>query len=103
MIADYTKLRVAFGKPIGSNHRVEHKCSDIENAKSSLTDYAAWAIDEKHPNAPLAVWMADASHKVSNMDPAASRHRHDLGAGPALLHEAGEGERRRVRGHHLAP
>lgn len=66
MIADYTKLRVAFGKPTGSYHRVEDKCSDIENAKL-LTYYAAWAIDGKQPNAPLAVWMADAGHKVSNI------------------------------------
>jgi hypothetical protein len=63
MIAHHTKLCVAFGKPIGSYHGVEHKCSGIENAKCSV----AWAIDEKQPNAPVAVWMADASHKVSNM------------------------------------
>jgi len=64
-IADYTNLRVAFGKPIGSYHRVEDKSPHIENAK--LTYYAAWAIDGKQPNAPLAVGMADAGHKVSNM------------------------------------
>jgi hypothetical protein len=33
MIAHHTKLCVAFGKPIGSYHGVEHKCSGIENAK----------------------------------------------------------------------
>ena len=71
---DYAKLRVAFGKPIGSYQGVKHKCSDmlveVENAKS-LTYYAAWAIDEKQPDAPMAVSMAkayasDASRKVSN-------------------------------------
>jgi len=74
MTVDYAKLRVAFGKPIGSYQGVKHKCSDmlveVENAKS-LTYYAAWAIDEKQPDAPLAVSMAkayasDASRKVSN-------------------------------------
>jgi alkylation response protein AidB-like acyl-CoA dehydrogenase len=75
MTVDYAKLRVAFGKPIGSYQGVKHKCSDmlveVENAKS-LTYYAAWAIDEKQPDAPLAVSMAkayasDASRKVSNI------------------------------------
>ena len=50
MTVDYAKLRVAFGKPIGSYQGVKHKCADmlveVENAKS-LTYYAAWAVDEK--------------------------------------------------------
>jgi alkylation response protein AidB-like acyl-CoA dehydrogenase len=74
MTVDYAKLRVAFGKPIGSYQGVKHKCADmlveVENAKS-LTYYAAWAIDEKQPDAAMAVSMAkayasDASRKVSN-------------------------------------
>jgi len=74
MTVEYAKLRVTFGKPIGSYQGVKHKCADmlveVENAKS-LTYYAAWAIDERQPDAPLAVSMAkaaasDASRKVSN-------------------------------------
>ena len=74
MTVEYAKLRVTFGKPIGSYQGVKHKCADmlveVENAKS-LTYYAAWAIDENSPDAPLAVSMAkayasDASRKVSN-------------------------------------
>ena len=74
MTVDYAKLREAFGKPIGSYQGVKHRCADmlveVENAKS-LTYYAAWAIDEKQQDAPLAVSMAkayasDASRKVSN-------------------------------------
>ena len=74
MTVDYAKLREAFGKPIGSYQGVKHKCADmlveVENAKS-LTYYAAWAIDEKQPDAAMAVSMAkayasDASRKVSN-------------------------------------
>ena len=64
-IADYIKLRVAFRKPIGSYRRVEDQCCDIGNVK--LTYYVARAIDGKQPNAPPAVWMADAGHKMSNM------------------------------------
>src|SRR5882672_5800748 len=61
---DYAKLRVAFGKPIGSYQGVKHKCADmlieIENAKS-LTYYAAWAVDEDEPDAAMAVSMAKAA------------------------------------------
>jgi alkylation response protein AidB-like acyl-CoA dehydrogenase len=61
---DYAKMRVAFGKPIGSYQGVKHKCADmlvdIENAKS-LTYYAAWAVDEGDAEAPMAVSMAKAA------------------------------------------
>ncbi len=61
---DYAKMRVAFGKPIGSYQGVKHKCADmlveIENAKS-LTYYAAWAIDEGEADAAMAASMAKAA------------------------------------------
>jgi alkylation response protein AidB-like acyl-CoA dehydrogenase len=61
---DYAKMRVAFGKPIGSYQGVKHKCADmlieIENAKS-LTYYAAWAFDQGEPDATMAVSMAKAA------------------------------------------
>ncbi len=63
MCAEYAKIRVAFGKPIGAYQAVKHKCADmlvaIENAKS-ITYYAAWAVDEGVPEAPLAASMAKA-------------------------------------------
>jgi len=64
MTVDYAKMRIAFGKPIGSYQGVKHKCADmlvdIENAKS-LTYYAAWAVDEGEPDAAMAVSMAKAA------------------------------------------
>jgi alkylation response protein AidB-like acyl-CoA dehydrogenase len=72
MTVEYAKLRVAFGKPIGSYQGVKHQCAnmliEIENAKS-LTYYAAWALDEGSDEAVQAVSMAkacasDASRKV---------------------------------------
>ena len=64
MTVDYAKLRVAFGKPIGSYQGVKHQAADmlvsIENAKS-LTYYAAWAVDQGEDEAPLAVSMAKAA------------------------------------------
>ena len=63
MTTDYAKIRVAFGKPIGSYQGVKHRAADmlveVENAKS-LTYYAAWAVDENVPEAPLAASMAKA-------------------------------------------
>jgi alkylation response protein AidB-like acyl-CoA dehydrogenase len=64
MSVDYAKLRVAFGKPIGSYQGVKHQAADmlvaIENAKS-LTYYAAWALDQGMDDGPLAVAMAKAA------------------------------------------
>jgi alkylation response protein AidB-like acyl-CoA dehydrogenase len=60
---EYAKMRVAFGKPIGTYQAVKHKCADmlvaVENAKS-ITYYAAWAADQDAPDAPLAAAMAKA-------------------------------------------
>jgi alkylation response protein AidB-like acyl-CoA dehydrogenase len=64
MTVDYAKLRIAFGKPIGSYQGVKHQAADmlvaLENAKS-LTYYAAWAVDQDNDDAPLAVAMAKAA------------------------------------------
>jgi alkylation response protein AidB-like acyl-CoA dehydrogenase len=64
MTVAYAKIRIAFGKPIGSYQGVKHQAADmlvaIENAKS-LTYYAAWAVDQGLDEAPLAVSMAKAA------------------------------------------
>jgi alkylation response protein AidB-like acyl-CoA dehydrogenase len=64
MTTEYAKLRIAFGRPIGSYQGVKHKAADmlvdIENARS-LTYYAAWACDEGSAEAPLAAAMAKAA------------------------------------------
>ena len=63
MTTDYAKIRIAFGKPIGSYQGVKHRAADmlvdVENTKS-LTYYAAWAVDENVPEAALACSMAKA-------------------------------------------
>jgi len=63
MTTEYAKLRIAFGRPIGSYQGVKHRAADmlvdVENAKS-LTYYAAWAVDENAPDAALAASMAKA-------------------------------------------
>jgi alkylation response protein AidB-like acyl-CoA dehydrogenase len=74
MTTEYAKIRIAFGRPIGSYQGVKHRAADmlvdVENAKS-ITYYAAWAVDENVPEAPLAASMAkayvsDAYRKVAS-------------------------------------
>jgi len=59
----YAKERVQFGKPIGVNQAIKHKCADmlfeVESAKS-ITYYAAWAAREDNDEAPLTAAMAKA-------------------------------------------
>ncbi len=59
----YAKERIQFGKPIGVNQAIKHKCADmlihVECAKS-ITYYAAWALSEGVDEATLAAAMAKA-------------------------------------------
>jgi alkylation response protein AidB-like acyl-CoA dehydrogenase len=59
----YAKERVQFGKPIGVNQAIKHKCADmlieVESSKS-ITYYAAWAVSENTDEAELAASMAKA-------------------------------------------
>jgi alkylation response protein AidB-like acyl-CoA dehydrogenase len=74
MTVEYAKTRKQFGRPIGQFQAVQHLCADMlvytESARSSAY-YAAWAIQEGVPEAPLAVSVAkayasDAYREVGN-------------------------------------
>src|SRR5262245_53263878 len=60
---EYAKVRVQFGRPIGSFQAIKHKCADmlleVESGKSAAY-YAAWAAAEDNDELPVAASLAKA-------------------------------------------
>ncbi|HEX3426292.1 MAG TPA: acyl-CoA dehydrogenase family protein [Acidimicrobiales bacterium] len=63
MSVEYAKVRVQFGRPIGSFQAIKHKCADmllaVESAKSAAY-YAAWAVAEDNDEVPVMASLAKA-------------------------------------------
>jgi alkylation response protein AidB-like acyl-CoA dehydrogenase len=63
MAVEYAKVRVQFGRPIGSFQAVKHKCADmliaVEKARSAAY-HASWTVDHAADELPVAASMAKA-------------------------------------------
>ena len=60
---EYAKVRVQFGRPIGSFQAIKHKCADmlleVESGKSAAY-YSAWAAAEDNEELPVVAALAKA-------------------------------------------
>lgn len=63
MAVEYAKVRVQFGRPIGSFQAIKHKCADmlvlVESARSAA-HYAAWAVEASPDEVAVAASIAKA-------------------------------------------
>jgi alkylation response protein AidB-like acyl-CoA dehydrogenase len=63
MAVEYAKVRVQFGRPIGSFQAIKHKCADmlleVESAKSAAY-YSGWCAAEMNDELPSTASLAKA-------------------------------------------
>jgi alkylation response protein AidB-like acyl-CoA dehydrogenase len=63
MSVEYAKVRVQFGRPIGSFQAIKHKCADmlleVESGKSAAY-YAGWCASEMNDELPSVASLAKA-------------------------------------------
>lgn len=91
MAVDYAKMRVQFGRPIGSFQAIKHKCADmlveIESAKSAAY-YGSWAVDNEPGELPTVAYLAKAFCSEAYFHAAAENIQIHGGIGFTWEHDA---------------
>ena len=97
MSVEYAKVRVQFGRPIGSFQAIKHKCADmlleVESGKSAAY-YASWAAAEDNDELPVVAALVEGvllrgvlpRRRREHPDP--RRHRLHVGAPRAPVLQA---------------
>ncbi|WP_042356058.1 acyl-CoA dehydrogenase family protein [Bacillus rubiinfantis] len=63
MTAEYAKIRVQFGQPIGRFQAIKHRIADMKTdleTSRSLSHYANWALESDAPDKEAAIYSARA-------------------------------------------
>jgi alkylation response protein AidB-like acyl-CoA dehydrogenase len=91
MSVEYAKVRVQFGRPIGSFQAIKHKCADmlleVESGKSAAY-YAAWTAAEDNDELPSSASLAKAYCSDADCHAAAENIQIHGGIGFTWEHDA---------------
>ena len=91
MSVEYAKVRVQFGRPIGSFQAIKHKCADmlleVESGKSAAY-YASWAAAEDNEELPVVASLAKAYCSEAYFHAAAENIQIHGGIGFTWEHDA---------------
>jgi alkylation response protein AidB-like acyl-CoA dehydrogenase len=91
MAVDYAKIRVQFGRPIGSYQAVKHGCADMYCAwelASAVLRYAAWTADGNPTELGLAAALAQTYIGPACFQTASSMIQYHGGIGYTWEHDA---------------
>jgi alkylation response protein AidB-like acyl-CoA dehydrogenase len=91
MAVEYAKVRIQFGRPIGSFQAIKHKCADmlleVESAKSAAY-YAGWAAADDNDELPVVASLAKAYCSEAYFHAAAENIQIHGGIGFTWEHDA---------------
>jgi alkylation response protein AidB-like acyl-CoA dehydrogenase len=91
LTVDYAKVRVQFGRPIGSYQAVKHGCADMYSAAEhavSVLRYAAWTADHERAELPLAAALAQTYIGPAYFEVATGMVQYHGGIGYTWEHDA---------------